>query len=31
MAIVDLNSYILTPMTVESVNRHDTILLPNKS
>lgn len=28
MAIVDLNGYILSPMTVESVNRHDTTLLP---
>jgi len=28
MAIVDNNGYILSPMTVDSVNRHDTILLP---
>ncbi|MCK5523499.1 MAG: hypothetical protein KAI83_10235 [Thiomargarita sp.] len=28
MAIVDNNGYILSPMTVDSVNRHDTTLLP---
>lgn len=28
MVIVDLNGYIRSPMTVASVNRHDTTLLP---
>jgi hypothetical protein len=28
MVIVDNNGYILSPMTVDSVNRHDTTLLP---
>jgi transposase len=28
MAIVENNGYILSPMTVDSVNRHDTSLLP---
>ena len=28
MTVVDNNGYILSPMTVDSVNRHDTTLLP---